>query len=289
MYEQSVLEVLLDLLADCRNNLQDVLKDLDSIIQAELKRRYKQDDSQYDLVQMLDNTKKSLETLIEMKMKEMIKNPSMSDIIDKTYEDMIKTKYQEIQSLERQILDQKDLTIDESEIKSDVGTAISMIDDILKTKDVTRKQILMLVDRMVAYEDGGLDIFLKGKLHELSHNYFKVNETTLNKNRAHLYEFIAAHPEQFTKGECTLYVKDKGIKTSYKVISNIINDEIGDMVEYSAAQHGYRLIKPIEDVGRVLLKNNIIVDTTRWLCHNNDIFEILISISKDFGTKKYLF
>jgi hypothetical protein len=238
---------------------------------------------------MLDNTKTSLETLIEMKMKEIIKNPSMSDIIDKTYEDMIKTKYQEIQSLERQILDQKDLTIDESEIKSDVGTAISMIDDILKTKDVTRKQILMLVDRMVAYEDGGLDIFLKGKLHELSHNYFKVNETTLNKNRAHLYEFIAAHPEQFTKGECTLYVKDKGIKTSYKVISNIINDEIGDMVEYSAAQHGYRLIKPIEDVERVLLKNNIIVDTTRWLCHNNDIFEILISISKDFGTKKYLF
>lgn len=305
IYENNILEVLLDLLKHCRDNLQHVLKDLSKIIQVELQHRCKQDDNQYDLIKMLEDTKKSLETLIEMKVQEIMKNPSMSNIIDKTYSDMINVKYQTIQSLEQQILDQKTTTIDEVEIKNDVNAAITIINDVLNTKDITRKQILMLVEKLIVHEDGGLDIMLKGNIHELSNNYFKVNETTLNKSKKYLYEFIESHQQRFTKDECVIYLRSKGIKTSYYAVSKIINEEIGEMIEYSALRRGYKIIKPIEEIECVLknvigrkcatqcsTESNTVVDTVGRLCNNNVSFELLMQIcnwTKSTQYKKNIF
>ena len=265
--ENDILEVLFELIEHCRDNLKEVLDDLNNIIQAELKVRGKKDDT-YDIVKMLENKKKELEVLIELKIKETVKNPSMSDIIERTYAEMQNGKYKEIQSLEKQISDQQDISIDESKMKDDVNMALSIMNDILSTKNVTKKQILMLIDKIIVHADSGIDILLKGDLHKLSNNYFKVNETRINKIKKYLCEFIEANPEKFTKDECTVYVKDKGVKVHYKIISKIINEELGDMVELREMRHGYRLIAPIEDVKRVLLSN--IVDSTIGCLHYNN-------------------
>jgi hypothetical protein len=80
----------------------------------------------------------------------------------------------------------------------------------------------------------------------------------MNKTKMYLYEYITNHQEKFTKDECTLYVKNKGVKTNYKIISRIINNELGYMVELREMRHGYRLTAPLQDVERVLLGNIII-------------------------------
>ena len=118
----------------------------------------------------------------------------------------------------------------------------------------------------------------------------------------YLYEYIANHQDKFTKDECTLYIKSKGIKTNYKIISRIINDELGDMVELREMRHGYRLIAPIQDIERVLLSNivigageclhnnnvvsdkrmepiDIVVSRARWLPLNNVTISLLETIS----------
>lgn len=266
--ENDILEVLFDLLKDCRDNLQEVLKDLNKIIQAELKARGKKNNNGYDLLTMLENSKKSLEALINMHLKERENNPSMVDVIDDMYNDMRNKKYKEIQSLEQQITDQKNSDIDETKIKNDVNAALTMINEVLSSRTMTKKQILTLVDKLVVYEDSGIDIYLKGNLHELSKNYFKVSETTMNKTKMYLYEYIANHQDKFTKDECTLYIKNKGIKTNYKIISRIINDELGDLVELREMRHGYRLTAPIQDVERILL-NNIVIGAEECLHYNN--------------------
>ena len=311
IFENDILEVLFELIEHCKDNLHEVLDDLNNIIQAELKVRGKKND-EYDLVKMLENKKKELETLIELKVKETIKNPSMADLIDKTYAEMQNEKYREIQSLEKQISDQQNIYIDESKMRDDINVALSIMNDILMTKDITKKQILMLIDKIIVHDDSGIDIILKGDLHKLSNNYFKVNETRGNKIRKHLYEFIAANPEKFTKDECTVYVKEKGVKVHYKIISKIINEELGDMVELREMRHGYRLIAPIEDVERVLLRNivnggteslrynngkvsdNIVAGGTGYFCYNIDIFSVLTKISNwvnstNPANKRYLF
>lgn len=267
--ENDILEVLFDLLRDCRDNLQDVLADINNIIHAELKARGKKENNEYDLVKMLDSSKKALEVLIEMKMKEILKNPSMADIIDSTYNEMQNEKYKEIKMLEQQIADQQDVDIDEKQLKDDVNAALTIINKVLTSGEITKKQILMLVDKLVVYEDSGIDIYLKGNLHELSQNYFKVNETAMNKTKMYLYEYIANHQDKFTKDECTLYVKNKGVKTNYKIISRIINNELGNMVELREMRHGYRLTAPLQDVERVLLSN--IVVGAKKCPHANDV------------------
>jgi hypothetical protein len=163
----------------------------------------------------------------------------------------------------------------------------------------------MLVEKLIVHEDGGLDIMLKGNIHELSNNYFKVNETTLNKSKKYLYEFIESHQQRFTKDECVIYLRNKGIKTSYYAVSKIINEEIGEMIEYSALQRGYKIIKPIEEI-ECVLKNvigrkcatqcstepNTVVDTVGRLCNNNVSFELLMQIcnwTKSTQYKKTIF
>ena len=58
--ESDILEVILDLLADCKNNLVKVFKDLDEIIHAELNSISKQDTSAQDLAKLLSQTKSLL-------------------------------------------------------------------------------------------------------------------------------------------------------------------------------------------------------------------------------------
>ena len=272
IFENDILEVLFELIEHCRDNLQEVLNDLNKIIKAELKIKSKQNNG-YDLIKLLDNKKKELKALIEL----MVQSQTTSDAISSTYIEMQNEKSKEIQALEKQIADQKNTSIDERKMKEDINVALNIINEVLSSKNITKKQILMLIDKIIVHDDSGIDIFLKGDLHKLSNNYFKVNETRGNKIRKHLFDFIAAHPDKFTKDQCTVYVKDKGIKVNYKIISKIINEEIGDMVELREMRHGYRIIAPIEDIKRVLL-SNIVVSTAELFNHNN-VISVITAIS----------
>ena len=73
-------------------------------------------------------------------------------------------------------------------------------------------------------------------------------------------------------------LKDKGVKVHYKIISNIINEELADMVELREMRRGYRLTAPIEDVERVLLRN-IIVSRTELFSHNN-VISVITSVQE---------
>ena len=275
--EADILEVLLDLLENCRDNLSDVISDIDEVIRAEMQSRSNKSDDTYDLVLMLEKSKKALEILIEQKIRETMKNPSMVDLIDKTYSEMQNEKYKEIQSLEKLIADQQVESINEARIKEDLNVALTTINEVLHSNDITKKQILMLVEKIIVHEDGGVDIFLKGNLHEFSNSYFKINENRMNKMKKHLCDYIISHPDKFTKGDCTTYIKEHGVETNYKIISKIINTELKDMVELRPCAHGYKLIVSTYEVERVLL-SNIVVGTARCLRNNNVDFDFLIQI-----------
>ena len=58
------------------------------------------------------------------------------------------------------------------------------------------------------------------------------------------------------------------------------------MVELRPMRHGYKLIKPIEDVERVLI-NNIVVGAAEWLRKNCDTYSVLIKIDEWVERLKY--
>jgi DNA invertase Pin-like site-specific DNA recombinase len=277
--ERDIRFALLDFLSYCRTNLTNIIEDLDSIIRAEIQVKGKSENGIEIIVEKLQNTKKSIEVLIEQKMRETMKNPTMIDMIDKMYDEMLNEKYKEVQILEKQLNDQQQLNLDEVEIKNGLNNALSIINDILATKNITKKQVLMLVDKIVVHEDTGVDIYLKGDLHKICNNYFVVKGGTKNQIKKLVCDFILEHPKKFTTNECEVYVRDNGIRISYKKISKIIKEDLlaNDLIKIRPMNHGYELIADPEDLKAQLIPN-IVGNISGSLRYNSVIINVAKSI-----------
>lgn len=286
--------ILFEFLEHCRDNLSDIIEDIDKIISAEIKSRGKTNDNIYILTKQLEAVKSSVSVLIEQKMRETIKNPNMVDIIDKTYDEAINERYKEIQILEKQINDQDKFAQKELELKKNLNSALSIINDAVESKTLTKKQLLLLVDKIVVYEDTGLDIYLKGNLHEVTNNYFKIGMKKYDKMKSLICDFILQSPEKFALTDAIVYLKENGVGVSHRTVSQLFRDELlsDNMIKLRKSNRGYELLASKDDL-ICKLKSHTVYDRGRWLRNNNETFELLVKIS-DWITelsdnKKYLF
>ena len=286
--ESALTETVLEFLEHCRDNLMHVLLDIDKIINAELSNKTDNKCEIQELLDRLEKAQQAIKTLVEQKIYETMKNPEMSDIINKTYNDIQNEKYQEIKSLERQIADIQNIEIEEVNIRKNLNFSISVINNALNSQKLTKKQVLTLIDRINVHEDGGLDIFLKGNLHELCTNYFKMGDTKIRKIKSLLYEFILQDTQKIITRNAAFYMRENGIKLTFESLSKIVKEELlnAGLIAKNPMNRGYRLIADISEIERVLIGNNV-VDYTRWLCHNCDIFGILNSINEWVARVEY--
>lgn len=292
--EKEIKYVLFEFLESCKTNLTNIIADLDNIIQSELKTKSNTKDNISEIATRIQDVKTSIEILITQKMRETMKNPSMIDMIDKMYDDMLNTKYKEVQILEKQLNDQNKLATTEVELKQNLNSAISIIDEILQSEEVSKKQVMMLIDKIIVHEDSGIDIYLKGDLHKICNNYFKVERTKKMKMKKIICDVISANPDKFTIGQCIEKVRAEGMTASYKSISGILKKELleDNIIELKSMNHGYRLIGTNKDLERKLIFNPV-ADISRCLGNNNDIYEILMKVNdwiiESAYNKKYLF
>ena len=277
--ENELKDTMLDFMEHCRDNLCDIINDIDQIVQAELQSRSNSDNNIAQLSKMLEDAKNATSILIEQKMRDTMKNPNMVEMIDKMYADMLNEKYKEIQSLEKQLFDQKDIALDEIELKKNLKTARGIITEIIATGEITKKQIMLLVDRIVVYEDSGVDIYLKGNLHEVSNNYFKLNENKINNIKKHVYNYIMENPDKFIAGDCAVYIRNQGDKVTNRTVTSILKElQDNKLIEKRPMNHGFKLTGSHKDLERSLLNNNV-VGVSRWLHKNNDIFRVALKVS----------
>lgn len=293
--EEDIKYVLLDYLNHCKDNLHSIVEDLDKIIQEELQVKSDTTDDIRMLSLKITENKKILEMLIDQKLKEMLDKPDMADIIDKTYSEMIDSKYKIIQSLEKQLDDQKNIDINELEMKKGLKSAIDIMEDIINSNDITKKQVLLLVDKIIVYEDTGIDIYLKGDLHDLCNNYFKVSDSKTTKIKKLMYHYIIDNKDKFVLNGLYYYIKSNGLTVSYKTLSDIVNKELvsKDIVKLRPRNHGYMLVGSDTELSSVLL-NNINVGTNRRLCNNSDKYKLAIKITEwikslEYNNAKHLF
>lgn len=278
--EQEMKFVLLEFLESCRDNLGSIIKDLDKIIQAEIQAKGNDENGIIQLSQNLERAKNDAAILIEQKMREAMKNPSMVDMIDKMYDAKLTEKYKEIQILEKQLGDQKDFAQNEVDMKNNLNSALAIINEILFTKELTKKQVLLLIDKIVVHEDSGVDIYLKGDLHKITNNYFKVGHKKETLVKKYLCEFILKNPNKFITNDAAVYIRDCGVKISYGKISKILKNELlpANLIKIRPMNHGYELIGTEEELKGYLVPN-IDAYIGGWLQHNSEFFETLTNIS----------
>lgn len=272
--------ILLEFLESCKDNLGAIIKDLDKIIQAEIQAKGNSENGIIQLSQNLERAKNDATILIEQKMRETMKNPSMVDMIDKMYDAKLTEKYKEIQILEKQLSDQKDFAQTEVNMKNNLNSALAIINEILFKQELTKKQVLLLVDKIVVHEDSGVDIYLKGDLHKITNNYFKVGHKKETLVKKYLCEFILKNPNKFITNDAAIYIRDRGVKISYGKISNILKNELlpANLIKIRPMNHGYELIGSEEELKRYLTPN-IDAYIGGWLQHNSEFFETLVRIN----------
>jgi DNA invertase Pin-like site-specific DNA recombinase len=270
---------MLEFLKHCGNSLEKIIDDLDNIIQAEIQTKGEKENNILKLTEQLQAAKKSAEILIEQKMRETIKNPHMIEMIDKMYDESLNEKYKEIQVLEKQLNDQHNFAKQEVEMKKNLNSALSIMNEILLSEDLTKKQVLLLVDKIVVHEDSGVDVYLKGDLHKITTNYFTVGHKKETLMKKELYNFIIENPEKFTINNAAIYIRENGMSTTYQKVAQIFKELLSDgLIELRRMRHGYRLIVSQEELKAKLIPNTIAY-IRGCLCNNNDIFEVLSNIS----------
>ena len=287
--EITLAEALMEILKHCKGNLTHVINDIDKIIQAEMQSKTQNKPANTDnLVHKLGELQQELEILIQQKVRDTMKNPTMAEMIAKTYDDIQDEKLKEMKMIERQVLDSQVEELDEVQIKNGLNNAVAIIDDILTTKKLTKKQVLMLVDRINVHEDNGLDVMLKGDLHELCNNYFRASDSRMAKIKKHICEYVLDNPEKILTPDVVIYVRDKGVRLAYQTVSTILKDELlaNGLIEYRKSHRGYKVIGAPEDVLAQLITNHV-VGITRWLRNNNDIIGIAHKIVEWIEGTKY--
>ena len=289
--DYQIKECLITFLGDCRTELLKILSDFDNIFQREFGKQGDAENLQKDLLRI----KQEVKMLMEQKLREIIKNPSMSDIIDDMYSEAMNDKYRMIESLEKQINDVINISTKENDIRKNFKSTINVLDEIINSGELTKKQVLLLVDKIIVYEDGSLDIYLKGDLHELCNNKINIRESTKDNLNRMITEYILSHKHCIYPSNCWKHVHDSGVLIGYVKFTKYFNkfEEDGIISKRGADKLGYKLTTN-EETLKIYTNYNNIVDTIGGLPDNNDtthannVVDTIGGLSNDNVTLKLL-
>lgn len=176
--EEILMDALVKYLILCRDSLADIIQNFDL---AKLKvDTYTPTDSRQRLEMELEKAKEELKLLISQKVKEITANPSMNEIINETYASLQTEKMERITAIEKTLQDlTKDPHIPSTTIKPSLQTALDIFNEVLEKKELSRKDIEVLVKKIIVDKDGNVDIYLKHGLGNLAAYDFRADKENL--------------------------------------------------------------------------------------------------------------
>ena len=176
--EETLMDALIKYLILCRDSLADIIQNFDlSKLKVET---YTPTDSKQRLEAELEKIKEELKVLVTQKVKEITANPSMNEIITETYAALQSDKMERISAIEKTLQDlTKEPHIPSTTIKPSLQTALDILNEVLEKKELSRKDIEVLVEKIIVDKDGNVDIYLKHGLGNLAAYDFKADKENL--------------------------------------------------------------------------------------------------------------
>jgi hypothetical protein len=200
-------------------------------------------------------------------MREIISNPTMKDIIDKTYSSMINNKYTDLHSISMRIEELEEGEMEYADIKKELTSVLDIFDSIIASKSLSRRQVETIVDKIIVYEDDGLDIFLKGNLHELCTNYIQFKSSNKEQIVSAIIKYAETHKDCVMKKKCEKYIRTQGFKFDTNTFSKLYDRliEYGYIIQISERKGCY--VKDIGLLQQAMRDDNVMAYTTR--CQKN--------------------
>ena len=264
--DRNLTAALIYFLGHCRENLAEAISDLKLISNKRM------DEHQRDGIEILRKDKERIEkevtVLIEQKMRETIANPTLKEFIDKTYADMINAKYLELQSISMRINQTEEETANTSDMQKELTSVLAIFDEMLASKTLTRRQVETIVDKIIVHEDDGLDIFLKGDLHELCTNYIQFKSSSKEAIVEAIVKYATLHAgEPIMQKKCEKYARAQGVRCDTIVFAKLYNNMIdAGYLERISPRKGC-LVKDIDKLKQALKDDTVMAYTSR--CQKN--------------------
>ena len=264
--DRNLTAALIYFLGHCRDNLAEAISDL------KLEQNKTMSDHQRDGVAILRKDKERIEkevaVLIEQKMRETIANPTLKELIDKTYADMINSKYLELQSVSARINEIEEETFRDIDLKKELTSVLDIFDEILASKTLTRRQVETIVDKIIVHEDDGLDIYLKGDLHELCTNYIQFKSSSKEAMVEGMIKYMTIHKDEpIIQKRCEKYVRAQGVRFDTSVFQKLYNNMIeAGYLERISPRKGC-LVKDVDCLKQALKDDTVMAYSSR--CQHN--------------------
>lgn len=212
--EDDLIKYIVEYLKVCRKNLKNEIEELDDKIKNELsKNKNIKTDTVETLEKKLKQTNLEIKSLINQKTKEMIKSPSMSDMIEETYQEMIDDKMAYTLKLKDEIKSKKAVIVDPKEIKENLNRALKTFDEIIESGTLTRRQAQILIEKIIVYHKEGIVIKMRGNLNAIVNPSQKIEINEKSMQYRAVIEAICERKEFFTR-EIRDDLKKQGIEFS---------------------------------------------------------------------------
>lgn len=124
----------------------------------------------------IERLKSEYKILVTQKIKAMQKNPEAEDIINEQYEALEKEKLNQINMLERQIIEFCEMRDKAEKFQNDVCNAEKLIDKIIESDVIQKNDIDIIIDRIIVYQDGHIELKLNDAVDYLLHNHLSMYE-----------------------------------------------------------------------------------------------------------------
>lgn len=143
----------------CRNVLAEIIKTYN--MNDFIKEKESIEDKRKILNDSIGKNKNKLKILLSQKLNELAANAADEKLINETYSELMSELLAKINSYESQLKELDDTTITNSKVRGKLETALEVVDSIIKKGNINRKDIEILVEKIIVDKDGLPEIELK--------------------------------------------------------------------------------------------------------------------------------
>lgn len=252
--EKDLMQDVLTYIKLCRDSLCEVIATYD--IEDFNSEKRSIEDKRKEILSSIEEQKKQLKMLFTQKVKDLANASGNEEIINETYDALQKDIFEQIHKLEIQLQKLNETSLENEDVKEKLENALQVVDKIIEKGTLDRKDIEILIEKIVVDENGFPEIILKYGLSGFI-KYDAIQEMNRYENQIiyHTIRLIMEDDREFTSAKyLSKALTDLGYKKSKKSVLPYITLMMElEIVEYSGNPNKpYTVIKSKEEIMEIL-------------------------------------
>lgn len=248
--EDDLMEDVLNYIKMCRNALCEVIATYD-LKDFEAEKKTVEEKCQ-ELQSMVAEKKSQLKVMFAQKVKDLSVSTGNEDLINETYESLQSDLLSQIHGLEMQLKELDETAIETPDVKDKLKNALDVVDKIIAGGTLDRRDIELLIERIVVDEEGMPEITLKYGLSNLI-SYSPADEMNHRENTiiAIVMKLISEDERGYTSAKyLSEHITDLGFKKTKQSILPYIGlmKELGILEATDNPLKPYNIMKSKEEI-----------------------------------------